>query len=210
VGRVQIIGLAIVGILLFTGFELIRFQRKRIKELSTDLEQVQTLADNSKHTAETYINLFGREVSKAKVLDLSLRNARELRQREELKHIEQFSGVKKNLGNLQQVITVQASVIQSLKIKNTDTLIITKTDTIKASKFRYSDKFTLIKGHTTADTTYLDSLGSIVPLEGAVYLGKRTKKFLFFRVGPRETISEITSPNPFVKITDQQFINIKQ
>jgi predicted RND superfamily exporter protein len=210
VTRLKLIAIAIVIVVFFTGATMLRFQRNQIKNLKRDLVQVQTLADKSKHTATTYINLHGREVSKNRVLDLSLRNARELRKLEELNYINQFASIKKNLSNLQQVVLVQASAITSLRLKNTDTLIITKTDTIKASKFRYADPYNFLAGHTTKDSTYIDSARSDLSLEGAIILGKRTKKFLFFRVGPRATESHLTSPNPWVKITDQQFIKIEK
>lgn len=209
--KLKIILGGIVLVLLFTGFEVIRFQEKQLKKLRNDVEAATTLADKNATAAKTYINLHGREVSKNKVLSLTLTNTRKLRQIEELQFINQFNGVKKNLGNLQQVVKVQASVIQSLKLTNTDTIIIrTPGDTVRASKFGYLDAYNFIKGHTAGDTTYIDTLRFNVPIEGGVIAGRRTKKFLFFRVGPRQLESHITSPNPWVKIQDHLIIKVEK
>lgn len=183
---------------------------KQNKRLQSELASVTTLADKNARAAKTYINLHGREVSKNKVLSLSLTNTRKLREIEELQHLNQINGVKKDLRNVQQVITTQAAVIQSLRLTNTDTVIITKTDTVRAARFKYQDKWNLVKGYTTSDSTIIDSLQSIVLLQGGIIAGKRTKKLLFFRVGPRQLESHITCPNPWVKIQDHLIIKVEK
>lgn len=73
--------------------------------------------------------------------------------------------------------------------------------------FSYTSPDSLNSIHFDGDSITVESL---VPLRGIVYEGKRTKRFLFFRYGPRSVTSEFTSPNPWVRIKDHQIIIIKK
>lgn len=202
----------IVLLLLIGGAVTITTQRRMIMRLNTENEQLVKVATDSGRIARTHINLYGKAISKNNVLDLTLRNARAI-QAQELAFIRQFEGVKKNLKNLETAFRSQSEVLIKLKLKNKDTIIVqtqnlASQDTINAIHFSYGDNYNIIQGIVLSDTTQLDGYIA-VPIDGVNYW-QRKHKFIFknWRIGKKQYFSEITSPNPWVHITQHEFINI--
>lgn len=206
--NIKLVAMVVLILLLGGSWITVTLQCKRIARLKEDNTQLHNLARHGKQTASTYINLYNRQVNKNHVLELSLRNAQKLRSTEALQHLNQFNGIKNNLSNLKQVIDVQAALIASLQLQNRDTTIIISGDTVRARAFSFQDEYNLIRGHSTPTITSFDSLRFEVPLHGAIVEGRRTKKFIFFRYGPRQLESHITSPNPWVVIDNQLIMQI--
>lgn len=208
-----IIALCVLVPLTWASVEVNAVRKKRIQTLETDLQAAQTLAGQAQATATYYINQHGQQVTENKVLRMTADNLRKLSNTNALAFVHQFEGVKKDLRNLQQAMTIQAEVNASLKLHLRDTVVYRKlssggTDTVRARRFGYHDAYNTLKGHLIGDTTYIDSLKMQIPLYGIVRTGRRTKKFLFVRYGPREVISNITTPNPWGSISNQLIIQI--
>lgn len=203
----------IIGFFLFTvATTMVVLLEKKVQRLEYEKDQLVQVASDSGRVARTYINLFGKEVSRNKVLSLSALNAKDLRSTQELAWLNQFEGVNKKLNNLDAALRLQAQYNQTLKIKTRDTVILSAggpgDSTVRARLFSYKDQYNVITGVTSGDTTLLTAK-IIMPIEGAVYW-KRKHKFIFekWRFGRKEYSSELTSKNPFVHITGHEFIKI--
>lgn len=180
----------------------------KVGKLSEEKAQLIEVADKNKRAAETYINLHGAEVSKNETLQLSLDNAQELNKRNELGNLKQFQGLRKNIKNLEAVVQIKNTIIQDLRLKNYDSVIVILADTIPVKKFSYSDEFNSIKGIVKDDTSEL-VVNVKVPIEGVVYW-ERKKKFWFIRYGKKTYYSEFTSRNPWVTIENHETTIIKK
>jgi len=201
-----------VLLLLIGGGITIEVLRRENAVLRQEKEQLVKAASDSGRIARTYINLYGQAVSKNNVLELTHRNARAI-QAQELAFTRLFEGVKKNLKNLETAFRSQSEVLIKLKLKNSDTLIVqphadAPADTITATHFSYGDNYNIIQGLVLSDTTQLDGYIA-VPIDGVNYW-QRKHKFIFknWRIGKKQYFSEMTSPNPWVHITQHEFINI--
>ena len=203
-----------VLLLLIGGGITIEMQRRKIAVLHQENEQLVKVASDSGRMARTYINLYGKSISKNNVLDLTLRNARAI-QAQELVFVKQFEGVKKNLKNLEAAFHSQSQVLINLKLKTRDTTIIKhhhgdtiKSDSIDAKTLYYQDDYNFVSGLVTSDSTQLYAEIS-VPIDGVTYW-QRKHKFIFknWRIGKKQYFSEMTSANPWVHITQHEFINI--
>lgn len=214
----KIILLAISVYFLLT-WQLAR-QAKQIRELTTNNKQLVAFADQDSARAEIYLNNWHRETSRSKVLELSERNLKDLAATRELAWLQQFAGLRKDLRNLDAAVKLTATVTQSLKLSTRDTTIFLPISDsarsgadsvlrVSARAFAYADRFNELRGFIAGDTTYIDTLSIEVPIEGVVYAGKRSKKFLFFRYGPRPYYGEFTSANPWVRIPQQTVIKMK-
>lgn len=142
------------------------------------------------------------------VQELTIRNMRRLQSDERLSWIRNFEGINKRMSNLESATRTTAVAVANFKIPLGDTTIIMPDSTkVHARTFDNHNEWYRIKGFVAGDTL-VTTPEVTVPLESVIYLGKRTKKILFFRVGPREVLSETTSPNPFVKITKSEVIRV--
>lgn len=208
--------LVVVVLLLIGGGIAIIQQRRIIMRLNIENEQLVKVASDSGRIARTYINLFGNAVSKNKVLDLTLRNARAI-QAQELVFVKQFEGVKKNMKNLDAAFRTQSKVLLQLKLKVRDTIHITATtaadafhaaDTVDAKTLYYQDEYNFVSGIVTSDSAQLYAEIQ-VPIDGVTYW-QRKHKFIFknWRIGKKEYFSELTSPNKWVHISQHEFINV--
>lgn len=218
--RTKLIASAVAFIGVLTMLWIIQAQHKENVELRSERGQLIKVANDSGRIARTYINLFGQEVSKNHVLDLSLRNARDMRNSQELAFLKQFEGVNKKLNNVELALKIQAGVIINLKLKNDSVPQFKWPAAINSDStarfFSYGDpsskdpalKYNLINGVSVADSTFLEG-ESQAPLDGAMYW-HRKHHFIFkkWQFGKKEWDSELTCANPWVKLTNHEFIRV--
>jgi hypothetical protein len=180
-------------------------------EIVTDERDQAISYNNSRGDSIDYLtNKLGQETARTFVQDLTIRNIYKMREDERLSWIKNFEGVNKRMSNLEQASRTTASIVAEFKMSLGDTTIINfQGDTTKARKFDNHDKWFSLKGIVLPDTI-IAKLSLDVPLQSVIYLGKRTKKILFFRVGPRVRFFETTSANPYVKITKSEITQIKR
>lgn len=207
---------------------IVKVQHDQNVALREEKGQLLKVANDSGRVARTYINLHGQQVSKNNVLELSLRNAQDLRNTSEFAHLAQFDNLNKKLKNLESATKIKAvaeidktvgvtdvNVDEWLK-ENRKTLLSSDSmftgTTGKA--FLYSDEFNNISGlivHGTPIDSAIVTVKIIVPIAGVVYW-QRPHKFIFksWRYGKKEYFSEFTSENKSVTITSHETIQIKK
>lgn len=187
---------------------IISWQKGRIDRLREEREQAITFAATESNTTEFYKNKADRETARAGVLELSLRNTRELIENERLNFVRQFDGVNRRLNNLEQVSHSTAQVVASWKLPLRDTIILNLDSTRTPAKFfTYTDSLNHISG-IVSGTEIIPRIQITVPLQGAVFWQR--KKFLGLRIGRKRWYSDITSTNPNVRITKHEFIKVKK
>jgi len=186
-------------------------QEKKISQLHTEREQALAFANVEKSGTTFYKNKLGRETAKTQILDLSLCNARELRNSDRLNFISQFDGINNRLNNLVEVSQSNARFIRDFKLPLRDTFLLNVDSTNKtllpAKVFSYKDSLNNISG-TIIGKEIKPHIEITVPLQGAMYWQR--KKILGLRIGRKKWFSDLTSTNPFVKIKSQEVIRISR
>ena len=183
-------------------------QEKKISQLHTEREQALAFANVEKSGTTFYKNKLGRETAKTQILDLSLRNARELRNSDRLNFINQFEGINNRLNNLVEVSQSNARFIREFKLPLRDTFLLNVDSTLLPAKvFNYSDSLNNISG-TIIGKEIKPRIEITVPLQGAMYWQR--KKILGLRIGRKKWFSDLTSTNPFVTIKSQEVIRISR
>jgi hypothetical protein len=187
---------------------LVFMEEKKIEQLHKEREQALAFANVEKSNTTFYRNKLGRETAKTEILDLSLRNARELRNNDRLSFIQQFEGINKRLNNLDEVSQAHLQVIKDWKLPLRDTVLLNIDSTLLPSKvFSYKDSLNLIRG-TIQGKEIHPHIEITVPLQGVMYWQR--KRILGLRIGRKKWFSEITSTNPFVKILSQETIRVSR
>lgn len=186
------------------------FLSKQNQVLKQEKGQLIQVAQDSGRIARTYINLHGHEVSRAKILDLTYRNFKALKENQEFAFLNQFDGLKKNKNNLEQIIKAQAEVIATFKTKTGDTTLLAVDrvgDTVRvvARSSHYKDEFNEVDCLSTPDST-THKVQADVTLKGVV-LWEHPKWWKFWK---RVHYSEFTSPNPWVKIKQHEIIKVQK
>jgi hypothetical protein len=193
-----------VAILLF----ILSMQQKHIDKLQRENEQVIQFIKNDAGQVTHYKNKADRETAKSNVLDLTLRNARELINTERLEFIKQFNGVNKRLNNLESVNQTTAQLIREWQLPLRDTFLLSiDSSMLPAKVFAYSDSLNTISG-VIQGNEIKPRISITVPLQGIVYWQR--KRILGFRIGRKKWYSEITSTNPYVRIKRHQNIQIRK
>ncbi len=181
-------------------------EEKKIRQLYDEREQALAFANIQKSNTTFYKNKFGHETAKTQILDLSLRNARELRSSDRLKFIAQFDGINNRLNNLVEVSQSNARFISEFKLPLRDTFLLNVDSTLLPAKvFTYKDSLNNISG-TIIGKEIKPRIEITVPLQGAMYWQR--KKILGLRIGRKKWFSDLTSTNPFVTIKSQEVIRI--
>jgi cbb3-type cytochrome oxidase subunit 3 len=194
------IGVVVVLLLLLTG-NVVLFNKWRKTERERKQAVQFSLADEL--AAKWYKGKYEREVIKVNVLDLSNRNARELRETDRLKFVEQFEGVKRSLRNVESVqsASITARLVGSAALR----------DTINGQAFTLPvpGGFGLLEGVIMLDTIRIKGT-ILVPIQGAIYWRRGKILGILWRGWPAKKIYEahLTSPNPNIRITDFEFIRI--
>lgn len=188
-------------------------QQSRIDVLKQEKGDLIQMASDSGRLAKTYINKYGNEVSKNKILYISSRDLATLRNSHEASWLKQLDDANKKLGNIEQTIRVEMEAKFRVGGRARDTVLIykppnkTKGDTIRAKVYSYLDAYNSITV-MVSDTVQVSGILN-VPLDGAV-LWQRPRKFLWFRVGKKLYYSEFVTPNKFVKIKQQEILQVRK
>lgn len=187
---------------------IIVHQERTIDRLANERRQAIAFAQRDSAAATNYKNQLGHQVQRTELTELSLRNAQDLINTDRLSFIRQLEGVKQNLKNLEAAVKVQASATADLRLNLGDTTIIINGDTTMVRKFGYVDEYNQVHGFLEGDTTALISARISVPIDGAMFWER--SRFLGLRIGRKKWFGEFTTPNPWVKIDNSEFIKIQK
>lgn len=203
----------LIAILLGFGIGF-NIQQKRINILKNENKDLIQVANDSGRIARTYLNKYGFEVSKNKLLQLSHRDFVKLKNSEETSFLKQIDDVKKNLKNVEQTIRIEMEAKFKIGGRSKDTLLVIKPtpnkpngDSIRAKTYTYNDQYNDFLVMAANDTMGLYGT-AIVPLDGVV-LWERRNKWLWI-LSKRIYYSEFTTPNKFVKIKQQEILQIRK
>ena len=182
---------------------------KQNNTLSEERHQLVKAADDSGRIARTYINLHGIAVSKNQVLELDLKNAKDLRNTPGLSFTKEITGVKKNLSNLDETLRLDGDAKLNLTLTPNVVWNHLPPDTV-TRVFPYKDKFNSLNIKLKHDSLFVKGEIS-VPIKGVVYW-QRKHYFIFkkLRYGRKEYFTEIYCDNPWVTIKDHELIKIQR
>jgi hypothetical protein len=188
-------------ILLIAAVGIADYYRSKYEIEKKEKESVVALTAHQGLIIKDYKNKNDQLVTRATALEFENKTVRELAESGELKWLQEFEGLKKNLRNLESAYRLQTKVVDSVKVK-LQTLqlfyINSHGDTIiyQGMKFNYEDKFASISAlQVTPDSLHV-KYSVDVPISGTLYW--KRKWFL----GKKTYQAEVTSANPNVKISD--------
>lgn len=195
----------IVLLLIALGIQTERAARLRAGKRIAENERDQALhfADEQTSTIKQYANKNGELITKTEVLELSLSNAQKLRETERLKFLKQFDGLKKDIRNLESAGSFEW-LLDEDSVPSTMVIIPCK-DSLKVFKYELVNEFNTIRA-MVIDTPQVDIR---VPFYTSVFW-ERSKKFLWWKVGPKQYSLESFSPNKLVKITKQEIVKVQK
>lgn len=186
----------------------IALQRQRINTLSDERDQALNFAAGDPEQLTYYKNKAEQETARAQLLDLSLSNMRELIHDERLSFVKQFEGVNKRVSNVEQAQQTTAQVVREWKLPLRDTFLLNIDSTLLPGKtFNYRDSLNVISG-TIIGNEINPKIEITVPLQGVVYWER--KKVLGLRIGKKKWFSDISSTNPYARVTRHELIRIKK
>lgn len=158
-------------------------------------------ANNAEQKTEMYSNAYNNQIARTKVVEMSLENVKALRNNERLKFLNQFEGLKKDLKNLEEFIKTEININEdSIPSK---IVYVTCKDSIKIFQYSLVDEFNNIHA-LVIDTPQFDIR---VPIYSTVYW-RRKRKFMWWRLGPKQWFIESFSPNKLVEIDKQELIKV--
>lgn len=197
---------AILGIIFIASCITTYFFYNKYKEEKEQKEGVEQLFSKSQDSVKVYRNVHGRLVSRTNGLILENQTIKQLVKDGNLQFLKEFDGLKKNFKNLEFAFQAQSKSIDSLRIHIKDsvfTYIDNKGDTIKfiAQNWKKEDKWSKFDYKQFSPDSAILKYEVDVPLDGVFYW--KRKWFL----GKKHYFSEITSPNPHVKIP--KFLELK-
>lgn len=186
------------------------FMVKRISILKEERDQSLDYIKSKDDSITYYVNAYGRQTARLKTSELTNRNMKELMETRELEWVKQFKSVKKNAKNLESAsqVSAVATGLFSIPLTVRDSNIVT-IDTVHFCPTRHFDnhnEWFRIQGKVTADSIVVTPMVPIT-LESVV-VWERKRKFLGIRFGKKVYFSEISSPNPYVNITDVKVIRV--
>lgn len=193
--------------------------RNKFRNEREEKEQLVIYRSEQTKQLETYKNKYNREVTRSQAIQFERATITELVKNGDLEYLQQFDNLNKRLNNLEATMQSNTRTISRFSTGLADTVIIDHSDssTFKARKFNYKSKYLTAQGLILADTLRMDSLVMEVPIATVVYwqrqhwklFGNR-RKWLPKLFGKKQYLSEITSDNPDVKITQHQFIGLRK
>lgn len=206
--------LAVIVMILGTSLS---FMVKRISTLKEERDQSLDYIKSKDDSITYYVNAYGRQTARLKTSELTNRNMKELMETRELEWVKQFKSVKKNANNLESASQVSAVATGefliplnniSWTIDASDSNIVMR-DTVHFCPPRHFDnhnEWFRIQGKVTTDSIVVTPM---VPIKlESVVTWERKRKFLGIRFGKKEYYSEISSPNPYVEITEVKVIRV--
>lgn len=175
---------------------------KKWRDAEHRSEQLAKYAKSKSEDATFYKNALGQQVIKKEVVTLDRKAFNQIHQ--DFSYLQQeFSGIKKNLKNIEQITKLTTSVRDTLVLANRDTLVMNQ----QAVVFSYEDEWNYAKGLVFKDTTILD-LKIEVPVD-LIVLWER-KKILGLKIGKKEFTAHATSNNKSAIISGLENINIEK
>lgn len=189
--------LAIIGLTTTTVY-----LHKSLQKARKERGQATEFALSNAAQVTWYKNKMGVETAKIKVLELTTANLKRLQESERLAFVKELAGVKRNLRNVAMIQT------GDLTIRDTTTILMR--ERLGGGKFfADSTKYTTTYGSVSGDTIKINRV-EVVPLQGAV-LWERRKGFLGLRwFGKKEYHFHLSSPNPNVRITGLELIQVNK
>lgn len=208
--------LAVIVMILGTSLS---FMVKRISILKEERDQSLDYIKSKDDSITYYVNAYGRQTARLKTSELTNRNMKELMETRELEWVKQFRSVKKNAKNLESASQVGAVAtgtfsmpleLNEFYLFDKDGNLVKKPiDTVAVCPTRHFDnhnEWFRIQGKVTADSIVVTPM---VPIKlESVVTWERKRKFLGIRFGKKEYYSEISSPNPYVEITEVKVIRV--
>lgn len=190
---------------------LLFYQKQRYKVLyenkTATAETLQRIMESRSSTLNYYRGKHDNQVATNQALALELSALKELLQEDRFHFIEEVEGLRKNLKNLEQVITINANV----NSKFTTPLI---DSTASISVFRYETPFLKSRGIVTDSTLVMDELLVVVPIHGVILWQRKHLKLFgqrrswLPRWGRKEYKNHFYSTNPDVNLTGIENIKI--
>lgn len=181
--RLTIILIAVI-LLMGGGLTWLYTQYTTVKQ---EKKQAIALVLSTEKSLKTYKNELGATTARIGVLELSVRNAKDLAESERLSFARQFKGVKKNLKNVEAVQKIEAVYETVVYVDTSVNGVITiLQDSLNSLRIENDSLYANMK----------------VPLEGALLWNR--KWFL----GKRHWTFDVTCRNPYVTITGLEYIRI--
>lgn len=207
--RLTIYVVVVLIILSLLGATKILYDKWRTAEKNRQDSNAFNLSQET--TINWYKNKLGMEVAKVKTLSLSYKNLKDLQESERIKFVRKFEGVKKNLRNVDAIMSANA--------QSKSTVSIPIVSGVADSIFFYDGKIIAfsglfehdsISGTITKDSVIINRVTN-VPLQGVIFW-QRGKVLGLYRGWPakKHWEAQLTSPNPNVRITDFEFIQIRR
>lgn len=203
-------------ILLFTMTSTIYYLYRKVQELETQVPELIAIANDSARVAKTYRDENNILHSHNRVLMIERDNARKL---EEFAWIK-VEGVNKKLKNLVQTTKIDAGIDTTVTVRpipyHPENLVKAPIgdlggQTIVAvwpgvDQILYEDEYNSV----AIDSAGVNlTLKIDVPIRGVVYW-ERPHKFLFFKWGKKQYVSDFSSPNTLVKISNHEVIQVRK
>lgn len=198
--QIKLIALILAGAALFVALPY--FYQKSVRQAQT-IADLKSYAEAQYDTATHYKNRFGATVTQVKVLQME-KGAIEA-QKKDLEKITANFDVR--LKRIEQLSQTSLSAIGQFTGVIQDTVVVKDTISIAAYSFEVGDDFYKVSGIIDPTAKTISVRPELTAkVYGIVHRGKKTKKILFFRVGPRELIHEVTTDNPYVTLKVDKFI----
>lgn len=198
--QIKLIALILVGAAIFVALPY--YYQKSARQTQT-IADLKSYAEAQYDTATHYKNRFGATVTQVKVLQME-KGAIEA-QKKDLEKITANFDVR--LKRIEQLSQTSLSAIGEFSGVIQDTVVVKDTIPVSAYSFEVGDDFYKVSGIIDPTAKTISVRPELTAkVYGIVYRGKRTKKILFFRVGPRELIHEVTTDNPYVTLQVDKFI----
>lgn len=184
---------------------LMQHWQMKADENATEREQVIKLLKGEREKTNHYINKYHEEVAHTKANYITKANVKRLIDTKEFEHLKHLEGKDFKIKNLESSLSYYVSL-------NADSILMAPftaecdSNKLRGWKWQLHDEWNDIEA-IVLDTPKFDVR---IPLRGAIYLGRRTKKFLFFRYGPRSIETQVFSPNKLVKIDSVDFTVVRQ
>lgn len=183
------------------------FAQKRIQTLKIDRDQAIAFNNARADSLERYKNKYGIVVSRAEVLDLSLRNMQKMREDERLFWLREFESLNKRLNNVEQASRVTAEIVGNFKIPIQEVPIYRGDSLFQVRTFDNEDPWLRVSGVILKDS--IEVIPNVKLDIKTVFLWER-KKFLGLKIGRKEFYAEVLTDNPYATIRSVEVTRVSR
>ncbi len=192
--------------------------RRKFKNQKEETESLILFQSELQREVETYRNKYDQAVARNEAIKFETATIKELVKKGELQYLKQFEGLNKRLNNLESTMQTNAEVIKTFGTDLGDTIIyINDSVANQVETFHFKDDYLEAKGLIYQDSLRMENLVMQVPLNQVVYWERQHWKLFGKRRGwlpkwfsKKKYISEVTSPNPDVSITELSFLQVRK